>query len=181
MAQVEFKDPEEAMVEDTKVAVEEVAAGVEITYKISKARLDCSGCNLLLKPPVFKCFFGHLACGACLNYVAGTGQCLVCEHASGYSQSTVMEDVVRTIGSSAPTMPMAVAATSPTSPPSSNNACGRTHLASTRSPATADLRGPRWHSGTTSGTPTPGSSKPSCMVSSYSSVCRRETRPTPRG
>ncbi|CAO2174414.1 unnamed protein product [Urochloa humidicola] len=99
MAQVEFEDLEEAdeaSAKDALVAVEGPAAGVEITVRIAKARLHCPVCTLPLKPPIFQCLFGHLACSACLNQLPDTGRCFVCKHIGAYGRSKAMEDMVRT-------------------------------------------------------------------------------------
>ncbi|CAO2198744.1 unnamed protein product [Urochloa humidicola] len=96
--QVEFQELEEAdgtRAEDALVAVDGPAAGVEITVRIAKVRLHCPVCTLPLKPPIFQCLFGHLACGACRNQLPDTGPCFVCGHVGAYGQSTAMEDMVR--------------------------------------------------------------------------------------
>ncbi|WVZ72043.1 hypothetical protein U9M48_020561 [Paspalum notatum var. saurae] len=91
--QVEKLEEDEA----TLVPVEDAAAGVEveITMRIAKAKLHCPVCTLPLKPPVYQCAFGHLACGACRVQFPGTVRCYACGHSSGYVASTAMEGIVR--------------------------------------------------------------------------------------
>ncbi|GJN37631.1 hypothetical protein PR202_gb26605 [Eleusine coracana subsp. coracana] len=54
----------------------------EITVKIGLAVLHCPLCFLPLKPPIFECEIGHLACGACRARLP-TKQCRVCARGAG--------------------------------------------------------------------------------------------------
>ncbi|CAO2204869.1 unnamed protein product [Urochloa humidicola] len=90
-----LEEVDEAAAEDALVAVEGPAAGVEITVRIDKARLHCPVCTLPLKPPIFQCLFGHLACGLCHDQLPDTGRCFVCGHAGACGRSTALEDLVR--------------------------------------------------------------------------------------
>ncbi|CAL4951145.1 unnamed protein product [Urochloa decumbens] len=96
--EVQLEEEDEATAEDAHapVAVEGPAAGVEITVRMSKARLHCPVCTLPLKPPIFQCLFGHLACGTCRNQLPDTGRCFVCGHVGAYGRSAALEDMVRT-------------------------------------------------------------------------------------
>ncbi|OEL26586.1 hypothetical protein BAE44_0012395, partial [Dichanthelium oligosanthes] len=93
--EVEILEEDEATAQDTLVAVEGDAAGVEITVRIAKAKLHCPVCTLPLKPPIFQCAVGHLACGVCRGQLPGNDRCLVCGIAGAYGRSTALEDMVR--------------------------------------------------------------------------------------
>ncbi|XP_066313968.1 E3 ubiquitin-protein ligase SINA-like 5 [Miscanthus floridulus] len=94
----EEEEPQESAGESAVVvAVNGAAAAVEITVRIAKARLHCPVCTLPLKPPIFHCAFGHLACGACHLQLTGSGagRCYVCGDGGGYARGTAMEDIVK--------------------------------------------------------------------------------------
>nr|CAB3476497.1 unnamed protein product [Digitaria exilis] len=95
MTEEEILKEDEDTGADALVAVEGAAAGVEIMVRIAKARLHCPICMLPLKPPIFQCAVGHLACGVCRE-LPGDGRCFTCGHTGGaYARSTPLEAVVR--------------------------------------------------------------------------------------
>ncbi|XP_052145473.1 putative E3 ubiquitin-protein ligase SINA-like 6 [Oryza glaberrima] len=51
--------------ESPAAAAAAAAARVEVAVRIDAAILHCPLCLLPLKPPIFQCVAGHLACGAC--------------------------------------------------------------------------------------------------------------------
>ncbi|TVU22166.1 hypothetical protein EJB05_31848, partial [Eragrostis curvula] len=54
----------------------------EITVRVDLAVLHCPLCSLPLKPPVFQCQIGHLACGTCRARLS-TNQCRACVRGDG--------------------------------------------------------------------------------------------------
>ncbi|KAL6626621.1 hypothetical protein ACP70R_030347 [Stipagrostis hirtigluma subsp. patula] len=57
-------------------------SGEEVTVRIDMAVLHCPLCFLPLKPPIFQCEVGHLACGACRALLPGS-RCRACVHGGG--------------------------------------------------------------------------------------------------
>ncbi|XP_021311768.1 E3 ubiquitin-protein ligase SINA-like 10 [Sorghum bicolor] len=62
---------------------------------IDMAKLQCPVCTHPLKPPIFQCAAGHLACGACHGQLADKDRCYSCANPGGYSRNLPLEDVVR--------------------------------------------------------------------------------------
>ncbi|XP_044974483.1 uncharacterized protein LOC123442490 [Hordeum vulgare subsp. vulgare] len=69
-----------------------VRAG-EATIRMDMSLFSCRVCSHPVKPPVFQCNVGHLACGRCLAELPDE-QCQMCEHGGGFSRCPVMDDVV---------------------------------------------------------------------------------------
>ncbi|XBI23571.1 hypothetical protein VPH35_048781 [Triticum aestivum] len=69
-----------------------VRAG-EATIRMDMSLFSCRVCSHPVKPPVFQCNVGHLACGRCLAELPGE-QCQMCEHGGDFSPCPVMDDVV---------------------------------------------------------------------------------------
>ncbi|XP_044335893.1 uncharacterized protein [Triticum aestivum] len=65
----------------------------EVTIKMDMSLLNCRVCSRPIKPPVFQCNAGHLACGRCLAELPGE-QCQTCEHGGGFSRCPAMDAVV---------------------------------------------------------------------------------------
>ncbi|KAE8817174.1 E3 ubiquitin-protein ligase SINA-like 10 [Hordeum vulgare] len=83
--------PEKAIVELPNS--EQVQRAGEGTIRMNMSLLSCRVCYHPVKPPVFQCNVGHLACGRCLAELPGE-QCHICEHGGGFSPCPVMDDVV---------------------------------------------------------------------------------------
>uniref|UniRef100_A0A0D9UW80 RING-type E3 ubiquitin transferase n=1 Tax=Leersia perrieri TaxID=77586 RepID=A0A0D9UW80_9ORYZ len=58
-------------------------ARVEVAVRIDAAVLHCPLCFLPLKPPIFQCSAGHLACGECHAKLAADAQCQACVGGGG--------------------------------------------------------------------------------------------------
>ncbi|XP_048561362.1 uncharacterized protein LOC125542381 isoform X2 [Triticum urartu] len=69
-----------------------VRAG-EATIRMDMSLFSCRVCSHPVKPPVFQCNVGHLACGRCLAELPDE-QCQMCEHGGDFSRCPVMDDVV---------------------------------------------------------------------------------------
>nr|CAB3476488.1 unnamed protein product [Digitaria exilis] len=54
------------------------AAKAEVVVRFDKDMLHCPLCTLPLKPPIFQCGVGHLACGSCHGQLSGN-QCHSCD------------------------------------------------------------------------------------------------------
>ncbi|CAM0878960.1 unnamed protein product [Alopecurus aequalis] len=66
---------------------------VEVTLKMDVSVLHCPLCFRALKPPVFKCKGGHLACSGCVAELPGS-QCQRCEGGGGFDPEPTMDAVV---------------------------------------------------------------------------------------
>ncbi|CAO2185413.1 unnamed protein product [Urochloa humidicola] len=67
---------------------------VEVTMRISK--LHCPLCSFPLKPPIFQCDAGHLACSACSGLLFGN-RCYDCDCTGSYGRDPALEDFLRAI------------------------------------------------------------------------------------
>uniref|UniRef100_A0A453DQD8 RING-type E3 ubiquitin transferase n=1 Tax=Aegilops tauschii subsp. strangulata TaxID=200361 RepID=A0A453DQD8_AEGTS len=65
----------------------------EATIRMDMSLFSCRVCSHPVKPPVFQCNVGHLACGRCLAELPDE-QCQMCEHGGDFSRCPVMDDVV---------------------------------------------------------------------------------------
>ncbi|XP_037403880.1 uncharacterized protein LOC119266718 [Triticum dicoccoides] len=85
------RTPERARVELPNSG--QVKRAGEGTIRMDMSLLSCRVCYHPVKPPVFQCNVGHLACGTCLAELPGE-QCPICKHGGGFSRCPVMDDVV---------------------------------------------------------------------------------------
>ncbi|CAO2180697.1 unnamed protein product [Urochloa humidicola] len=67
---------------------------VEVTIRISK--LHCPLCSIPLKPPIFQCDAGHLACSACSGLLFNN-LCYNCDRTGSYGRDPALEDFLRSI------------------------------------------------------------------------------------
>ncbi|KAF7026935.1 hypothetical protein CFC21_039019 [Triticum aestivum] len=68
----------------------------EVTLKMDMSLLNCRVCSRPIKPPVFQCNAGHVACGRCLVELPGE-QCQTCEHGGGFSRCPTIDAVVSSL------------------------------------------------------------------------------------
>ncbi|CAL4964912.1 unnamed protein product [Urochloa decumbens] len=101
---------------------------VQVTICISK--LHCPLCSFPLKPPIFQCDAGHLACSACSGLLFDN-RCYDCDCSGSYGRNRVLEDFLRSIRIA--TTPTAAAQSSPTATPTTTAACAPTRRAPARS------------------------------------------------
>ncbi|CAL4899495.1 unnamed protein product [Urochloa decumbens] len=83
-----------------KAAVETVV-GVEndgISVRIDPDVLDCSICFEPLRPPLYQCQNGHVACFSCWSRL--TNKCHICSHGSNFARNIALEKVVESVKSS---------------------------------------------------------------------------------
>ncbi|XP_015698954.2 E3 ubiquitin-protein ligase SINA-like 10, partial [Oryza brachyantha] len=79
----------------TTAAAAEVAAGVELAVRIDAAVLHCPLCLLPLKPPIFQCGAGHLACGVCHGKLSDV-HCRACgDGGAAYAHNPVLDAFAR--------------------------------------------------------------------------------------
>ncbi|CAO2204859.1 unnamed protein product [Urochloa humidicola] len=72
------------------------ATSEEVTVRIDRDMLHCPICTLPLKPPIFQCEVGHLACGGCHGQLP-TNQCHSCDGDGGggaYARCPAMDAFV---------------------------------------------------------------------------------------
>ncbi|KAL6847794.1 hypothetical protein ACP4OV_021922 [Aristida adscensionis] len=69
------------------------AAREEVAVRFVRAVLHCPRCTLPLKPPIFQCGAGHLACGSCHGQLP-IPQCHSCDHGGAYVRCPAMDAVV---------------------------------------------------------------------------------------
>ncbi|CAO2193405.1 unnamed protein product [Urochloa humidicola] len=93
----EVLDRDEASGQGALVNMERATAAVEFTFRMDVAKLHCPICKLPLKPPIFQCAVGRLACGFCHDHLPDKDQCFVCGLIDAYVRSTVLEDMVESI------------------------------------------------------------------------------------
>ncbi|CAO2204867.1 unnamed protein product [Urochloa humidicola] len=79
---------EEAGIVVAGAAVDGDTAEVEVTVRISK--LHCPLCSFPLKPPIFQCDAGHLACTACSGLLFDN-RCYDCGRTGSYGRNPALE------------------------------------------------------------------------------------------
>ncbi|KAL3640404.1 hypothetical protein CASFOL_015372 [Castilleja foliolosa] len=64
--------------------------------------LDCTICFVPLRPPVYQCENGHIACASCCSNMKN--KCAVCSMPIGYNRCRAIENVIESIRISCPNM-----------------------------------------------------------------------------
>ncbi|CAN6333896.1 unnamed protein product [Urochloa humidicola] len=83
-----------------KAAVETVVGGEAdgISVRIDPDVLDCSICFEPLRPPLYQCQNGHVACFPCWSRL--TNKCHICSHEANFARNIALEKVVESVKSS---------------------------------------------------------------------------------
>ncbi|CAN6347638.1 unnamed protein product [Urochloa humidicola] len=84
-----------------KVAVQTVVGGEAadgISVRIDPDVLDCSICFEPLRPPLYQCQNGHVACFSCWSRL--TNKCHICSHEANFARNIALEKVVESVKSS---------------------------------------------------------------------------------
>ncbi|CAN6342806.1 unnamed protein product [Urochloa humidicola] len=83
-----------------KAAVETVVGGETdgISVRIDPDVLDCSICFEPLRPPLYQCQNGHVACFSCWSRL--TNKCHICSHEANFARNIALEKVVESVKSS---------------------------------------------------------------------------------
>ncbi|KAL6627524.1 hypothetical protein ACP70R_031250 [Stipagrostis hirtigluma subsp. patula] len=94
--EAEVPEEEESSEEGAAVVpVDGAAARVELTVRLDRAKLHCPVCTLALKPPIYQCAVGHLACSSCHGQLLDSRcYCYVCDNASTFTRVPAMEEVI---------------------------------------------------------------------------------------
>ncbi|XP_037417212.1 uncharacterized protein LOC119280483 [Triticum dicoccoides] len=74
----------------------QVKQAEEVTIKMDMSLLNCSVCSRPIKPPVFECNAGHLACYKCLIGLPYK-LCQTCEHSSGFGHIRSLDAIVSSL------------------------------------------------------------------------------------
>ncbi|CAL4957841.1 unnamed protein product [Urochloa decumbens] len=84
------------MEEAGKLAAVDGATTEEVDVKIIISKLHCPLCSFPLKPPIFQCDAGHLACSACSGLLFDN-RCYDCDCTGSYGRNPALEDLLRSI------------------------------------------------------------------------------------
>uniref|UniRef100_A0A0E0LAX8 RING-type E3 ubiquitin transferase n=1 Tax=Oryza punctata TaxID=4537 RepID=A0A0E0LAX8_ORYPU len=95
------REPAEAEAADRRGPVEEMADGeVEggLSVQIDPDVLDCSICFESLRPPLYQCQNGHVACFSCWSKLSN--KCHICSRDANFARNIALEKIVESIKSS---------------------------------------------------------------------------------